>query len=190
MRFSSSSDTPPRAILVCMAQSSLVMPCSRCSRVSPTQRMTVSPASRAARVRSWTVTSVSPKYWRRSLWPMMTIFTPMAASISALTSPVKAPDLAQWQFSAPIWMLVPSAASWAALRSTKGVQATTSTVASFTRGAMALMSSLASAGVHLPVAGDNGFSKLLVHCNLTSRFFSIFMASGKVVGRCPTPCHL
>ena len=27
--------------MVCMATSSLVIPCSRCSRVSPTQRMTV-----------------------------------------------------------------------------------------------------------------------------------------------------
>ena len=34
-----------------MATSSLVMPCSRCSSISPTQRMTVRPASRAARTR-------------------------------------------------------------------------------------------------------------------------------------------
>ena len=88
MRFSSSSETPPRAILVCMETSSLVMPCSRCSRVSPTQRITVRPASKAARTRFCTVTSVSPKYWRRSLWPMMTMFTPMELSISALISPV------------------------------------------------------------------------------------------------------
>ena len=80
------------------------------------QRITVSPASRAARTRFWTVTSVSPKYWRRSEWPMTTYSTPSSLSIGAEISPVKAPDSAQWQFSAPTAMLVPAVAARAVSR--------------------------------------------------------------------------
>ncbi len=47
------------------------------------------------------------KYWRRSLWPTMTYSTPRSVSMSALISPVKAPDFSKWTFSAPTWMLVP-----------------------------------------------------------------------------------
>ena len=51
--------TPFRAILVCIATSSAVMPSSRSSSISPTQRITLSPAFSAARVRLLTVMSVS-----------------------------------------------------------------------------------------------------------------------------------
>ncbi len=50
-----------QAILVCIATSSAVTPCSRCSRYSPTHTITVRPASKAALVLFCTVTSVSPK---------------------------------------------------------------------------------------------------------------------------------
>jgi hypothetical protein len=56
-----------------------------------------------------TVTSVSPKYCLRSLWPMMTYSTPMETSIGAEISPVKAPEFSQWQFSAPTLIFVPFA---------------------------------------------------------------------------------
>ena len=66
----------------------MVTPISRCSRLSPTQMMGCRPASRAAWTFLLTVMSVSPKYCRRSLWPMMTYFTPRSFSMSADTSPV------------------------------------------------------------------------------------------------------
>ena len=37
----------------------------------------------------------------------MTYSTPRSTSISALISPVNAPDFSKWTFSAPTWMLVP-----------------------------------------------------------------------------------
>ena len=46
------------------------------------------PLFTAATVRRFTVLSVSPKYWRRSEWPMMTYSTPEALSMSAESSPV------------------------------------------------------------------------------------------------------
>ena len=49
-----------------------VMPSLRSERTSPTQRMTFRPSLRAALTRLRTVTSVSPKYCLRSLWPMIT----------------------------------------------------------------------------------------------------------------------
>ena len=69
----------------------MVMPSSRCSSVSPTQMMGCRPASSAASTLRFTVKSVSPKYCRRSEWPMMTYFTPRSFSMSADTSPVYAP---------------------------------------------------------------------------------------------------
>ena len=47
---------------------------------------------------------------------MTTYCTPISASIRAEISPVKAPDSAQWQFSAPTPMLVPLVASRAVSR--------------------------------------------------------------------------
>ena len=64
-----------------------VSPASFCSSDSPTQTMGVRPASRAALVFLLTVSSVSAKYWRRSLWPRMTYWA-SPTSIAALTSPV------------------------------------------------------------------------------------------------------
>ena len=83
-----SAATPARADFTCRAMSSMVTPISRCSRLSPTQMMGCRPASRAAWTFLLTVMSVSPKYCRRSLWPMMTYFTPRSLSMSADTSPV------------------------------------------------------------------------------------------------------
>jgi hypothetical protein len=68
-----------------------VCPDSRCSRVSPTHTMGNKPAARAALVLSATKASVSAKYCRRSLWPMMTAVQPASLSMGALTSPVNAP---------------------------------------------------------------------------------------------------
>ena len=39
--------------------------------------------------------SVSAKYWRRSEWPTMTYSTPRSSSMSALISPVNAPDFSK-----------------------------------------------------------------------------------------------
>ena len=145
--FSSSAVTPFSAILTCIRTSSSVTPCSRWSRLSPTQMMGFRPPARAALVRLLTVSLVSAKYWRRSLWPMTTYSTPRSVSMSALISPVKAPDFSKWTFSAPTWMLVPLVISTAVTRSVKGTQMTTSQPASLTAGISSLMRALASVAV-------------------------------------------
>ncbi len=48
----------------------------------------VSPASRAALSLKFTMSSVSPKYCRRSEWPMMACVQPTASSMLGQTSPV------------------------------------------------------------------------------------------------------
>ncbi len=97
--------------------------------------MGVKSAPRAAIVRLRTVSSVSPKYCRRSLWPMITWLQPAALIMGAETSPVKAPSLSQNTFCAPILMFVPRTVSTAAVRDGKGVQITISQwSASATRG--------------------------------------------------------
>ena len=143
-RESSSSLTPLSATLVCRLTTSSVMPCSRCSSTSPTHRITFKPASSAARTRALTVWSVSPKYCLRSEWPMITYSTPISASISAEISPVKAPLFAQWQFSAPTCMLVPSHRESAVSRLVYGTHRTTSQAASFTIGASSVISFFAA----------------------------------------------
>lgn len=57
----------------------LVLPASRSSSVSPTQRMTESPASIAARVLSATSLDVSWKSVRRSEWPIPQGIVPVSA---------------------------------------------------------------------------------------------------------------
>src|SRR5713101_4268408 len=99
-----------------------VWPPSRCSSVSPTHTIGVSPASRAAWVFLNTVSFVSPKYWRRSLWPIITCEHPRLRIIGPDTSPVYAPSFAQNRFCAPIPMRVPCAAATAAGRLGKGGQ--------------------------------------------------------------------
>src|SRR5207244_8482656 len=47
-----------------------------------------------------TVSSVSPKYCRRSEWPTIAPRTPSSTSIGAEISPVNAPSRAQWTFCA------------------------------------------------------------------------------------------
>ena len=49
-----------------------VTPASFCARSSPTQTMGVRPCASAALIFLLTLSSVSPKYCRRSEWPMMT----------------------------------------------------------------------------------------------------------------------
>ena len=48
------------------------------------QIMGCRPASRAAWTFLLTETSVSPKYWRRSEWPIMTYFTPRSKNAAEL----------------------------------------------------------------------------------------------------------
>ncbi len=62
----------------------------------------------AAAVFSATKASVSPKYCRRSLWPMMTHVAPASFSIVALISPVKAPCGLPWTFCAATRTRAPS----------------------------------------------------------------------------------
>ena len=50
--------------------------------------------------RAATVSSVSPKYWRRSEWPTSEPATPSSSSIGAEISPVYAPSCSQWTFCA------------------------------------------------------------------------------------------
>ena len=139
--------SPLSAILTCMRIHSSVTPSSRCSSDSPTQRIGVMPASSAACSFLLTVWSVSAKYSRRSLWPMTTYCTPISRSISALTSPVKAPLGSKCMFCAPTRMLVPLVAAIATRRSTYGTQITTSQFASFTSGLISSIREQACEGV-------------------------------------------
>jgi len=106
--------------------SSIVTPISRCSSDSPTQMIGLRPAASAAWTFLFTVMSVSPKYWRRSLWPMMTYLTSRSASMSAETSPVNAPDFSKYRFSAPTATRLSLNARTAAGTSTNGTHSTTS----------------------------------------------------------------
>jgi hypothetical protein len=73
----------------------LVCPDSRSSSDSPTHAITRRSCSRAANARRATVSSVSPKYCRRSECPMIAPFTPSSRNIAAETSPVYAPSVVQ-----------------------------------------------------------------------------------------------
>ena len=64
------SSTSPGAS--CRASTSSVSPASRSASVSPTHMMGSRPWSSAAWTFFCTLSSVSPKSWRRSEWPMMT----------------------------------------------------------------------------------------------------------------------
>ena len=79
-----------------------VLPAAR-----PRRRSGSESASNAACVRFNTVSLVSPKYCRRSLWPTKTHLAPTATSIGPEISPVNAPSFAQYRFCAPISTRVP-----------------------------------------------------------------------------------
>src|SRR6478672_3635127 len=87
------------------------------------QAITHSPCPSAATVRRATVSSVSPKYCRRSEWPTIAPRTPSSSSIGAETSPVKAPSSAQCTF----WAKIVWPRSTAAGSETYGGQSTAST---------------------------------------------------------------
>ena len=63
---------PANAARTCPLTNVSVTPASFCARSSPTQTMGISPWANAATIFLLTPSSVSPKYWRRSEWPMMT----------------------------------------------------------------------------------------------------------------------
>ena len=92
----------------------------RSCELSPTQTMGVSPASSAAFILRFTVSSVSPNYWRRSEWPMITQRHPDSIIMGAEISPVKAPSFSQCMFCAAMAMSEPAAASTAAASEVKG----------------------------------------------------------------------
>src|SRR6266850_1058359 len=93
---------------------------------SPTQMIGASPASSAATVFFSTLSSVSPKYLRRSLCPTITCEQPQVRIIGPETSPVKAPSFAQQRFCAPICILVPRVALTAVSKSRNEGQITIS----------------------------------------------------------------
>src|SRR5450432_1417608 len=131
-----------------LASKASVPPLSRSSRRSPTHTMGETPNSSAACVRLSTVSSVSPKYWRRSLWPMRVWVTPTAFSMGPEISPVKAPSLAHPIFCAPMRMWLPLTASTAAGRFVKGGQITISQCSDFsTSGRNFSKNAMVSAGV-------------------------------------------
>ncbi len=57
------------------------------------------------------MSSVSPKYWRRSEWPMMTWVQPISSSMAGQISPVYAPSFSQYRSCAPMATFEPLAAS-------------------------------------------------------------------------------
>ena len=124
-----------------------MIPCSLCVKDSPQQMIGVRPCSNAFNTFLFTVSSVSAKYSLLSECPMITYFTPASTSIFGEISPVKAPFSSKYMFSAPIWMLVPLAASIAGMMSIAGTQNTTSTSSFATNGFNVFTSSTASEGV-------------------------------------------
>ncbi len=145
--FTASASTPRRPILTCWRMKSIVTPCSLWVRVSPQHISGVMPCSRALRTFLLTVSSVSAKYSRLSEWPMITYLTPRSSSMHGAISPVKAPFSSKYIFSAPILMLVPSAAARAAGRSMAGTQKRTSTSSFAKASLLSLMKAAAWLGV-------------------------------------------
>jgi hypothetical protein len=92
---------------VCFASTSAVAPASYSLRVSPMQTSAVRPCLTAAATFFATVSSVSPKWVRRSLWPSSTMLAPQSFTIRGDTSPVQAPWSAQCMFCAPTFTCVP-----------------------------------------------------------------------------------
>ena len=78
---------------------------------------------------------------------------------------MKAPDFSKWTFSAPTWMLVPLHLATATHRSVKGTQMTTSQSGALHRRDQRVdqMARLGGGHVHFPVAGNDGFTILLIH---------------------------
>src|ERR1022692_353229 len=127
---------------------SSVSPASRSCNTSPTQQIGVRPASSAVFSRRFTVSSVSPKYCRRSECPMMTWVTPRASNIAAEVSPVNAPSCFQCTFWPPMATFDPLADSSAAARSMSGGQTTISSrVSPETSGRKSLKNSRVWSGV-------------------------------------------
>src|SRR5262249_9222371 len=80
--------------------------------------------SSAALSRKLTVSSVSPKYCRRSECPTITCVTPKATSMGAETSPVNAPSSFQCTFCAPMATFESLDQTRQGATSTKGGQTT------------------------------------------------------------------
>src|SRR5256884_7816886 len=119
-RPTASPSSPANAPRTCRETTSQVRFESRSWIVSPTQMMGWSFASRTARSLRLTLSSVSPKYCRRSLWPRITPSQPISASMGALTSPVNAPCFSWWQFCPKSWMADPCRACFTAASAVNG----------------------------------------------------------------------
>src|SRR3954453_12917673 len=104
-----------------------VSPASRSNSVSPTQAIAHRPDSSAALARCAVVSSVSPKYWRRSECPTSDPATPRSRSMGGAISPVKAPSDAQCVFCAQTEMLVPPRMASACTSDVNGGHTATST---------------------------------------------------------------
>src|ERR1017187_5697893 len=131
-----------------LASTASVLPLSRSANSSPTHTIGVRPNSSAAWVRLRTVASVSLKYWRRSLWPMMVWLAPTALIMGPEILPVKAPSLAHPIFCAPTRLFDPLTAATAASRFVKGGQITISQCEDFsTSGRNFSKNAVVSAGV-------------------------------------------
>ena len=104
-------------------------PALRMSRPSPTQRIGVRPCLKAAFTLALQISSFSPWYWRRSLWPTATNVHFSLASIGPEISPVYAPESCAEMSWAPylIFSLSPSTSVCTERRSVKGGRTATST---------------------------------------------------------------
>ena len=111
-----------------------------------------------ARVFLRTASSVSPKNWRRSLWPTSTYRQPASTSMGAETSPVKAPCDSQCTFCAASPMRDPASSAPTAQSAVKGGATATSTRSAQGSAAGADLARqrarLGGGPVHLPVAAD------------------------------------
>src|SRR6478736_2900611 len=113
-RARSSEESPSSAPLSWRAQTSSVFPASRSSSISPTQSIGVAPAARSAITFFAVSASVSPKTWRRSLWPTNAPVAPAARASGIEVAPVNAPFGSQCTSCAPTLMSSRPWKAWAA----------------------------------------------------------------------------
>jgi len=158
-----------------------MLPASRSASVSPTHTIGISPAASAALVRALTVSSVSPKYWRRSLWPMITYSTPRSFSIAAEISPVYAPAASQCTFCAPSFTFDPAQAAAAAFKSVKGGQTTTSTCATSATSFLIPSISAAASDAVLFIFQLPATIFLRIMLSLLCKSDGLIMASGRPI---------
>ncbi len=107
MFFISASVIPAKPRSTCFFITSFVIPVSRSSKSSPTQKIGFNPEAKAFFIFLFISSSVSPKIALRSEWPRITYSHPTDFNIDADISPVNAPFSSKCMFCAPSFIWLP-----------------------------------------------------------------------------------